>query len=90
MLGDAVVVLDAGSRQLLAISLRRIGGAQVLASNLPVGAAGGLAAKPLPGIPGIFPGPFVPFAGVAAGPGGRIFVAGDADGSVLALERSAS
>jgi hypothetical protein len=62
----------------------------VLASNLPVGAAGGLAPKPLPGIPGIFPGPFVPFAGVAAGPGGRIFVAGDADGSVIALERTAT
>ncbi len=85
ILGDAVVVLDAGSRQLLAMS-RADRRRQVLASNLPVGAAGGLAVKPLPGIPGIFPGPFVPFAGVAAGPGGRIYVAGDADGSVLALE----
>ena len=71
MLGDAVVVLDAGSRQLLAMS-RADRRRQVLASNLPVGAAAGLAVKPLPGIPGIFPGPFVPFAGVAAGPGGRI------------------
>ena len=89
ILGDAVVVLDAGSRQLLAVSSadrRR----QVLASNLPVGAAGGLAVKPLPGIPGIFPGPFVPFAGVATGTGGRIFIAGDADGSVLALDLIAS
>ena len=89
IVGNAVVMLDAGSRQLLEVSLkdrRRM----VLASNLPVGAAGGLAPKPLPGIPGIFPGPFVPFAGVAAGPGGRIFVAGDADGSVIALERTAT
>ena len=67
---------------------RRIGRRQVVASNLPVGAAGGFAVKPLPGIPGIFPGPFVPFAGVATGPGGQIFIAGDADGSVLALEPS--
>ncbi len=87
--GDAVFVLDAGARQLIEISLKDRRRA-VIASNLPVGAAGGLMPKPLPGIPGIFPGPFVPFAGLAAGPGGRIFVAGDADGSVLALERSVS
>jgi sugar lactone lactonase YvrE len=86
--GDAVFVLDAGSRELIEISLKNRR-RTVIASNLPVGAAGGLAPKPLPGIPGIFPGPFVPFAGLAAGPAGRIFVSGDADGSVLVLERSA-
>jgi sugar lactone lactonase YvrE len=83
--GDAVIVLDAGSRQLIEIALKD-GRRQVLASNLPVGSGGGLAPKPLPGIPGIFPGPFVPFAGVAAAPDGRIYIAGDADGSVIALE----
>jgi hypothetical protein len=87
LLGDALLVLDAGTRQLIQVGLkdrRRT----VLASNLPVGGGGGLTPKPMPGIPGIFPGPFVPFAGLAIGPDGRIFIAGDADGSVLALERA--
>jgi sugar lactone lactonase YvrE len=85
--GDALVVLDAGSRQLLQISLgdrRR----RLLASNLPVGSGGGLPVKSMPGIPGIFPGPFVPFAGITIAPDGRIFIAGDADGSVLRLEKT--
>ncbi len=85
---DALIVLDAGSRQLLEIGLRDRH-CRALASNLPVGSGGGLAAKPMPGIPGIFPGPFVPFAGIAIGPQGRIFIAGDADGSVLVIEHSA-
>jgi len=85
---DTLTVLDAGARQLIQIGLRDRQ-RKVLASNLPVGAGGGLAVKPMPGIPGIFPGPFVPFAGVATGPGGRIFIAGDADGGVLAIERTA-
>jgi sugar lactone lactonase YvrE len=87
--GEVLMVLDAGSRQLLQIGLkdRRC---QIVASNLPVGSAGGPPVKPMPGIPGIFPGPFVPFAGLAAGPAGRIFIAGDADGSVLQVERDAS
>jgi sugar lactone lactonase YvrE len=88
VVGDTLVVLDAGSRQLLQIGLkdrRR----RVIASNLPVGSGGGAPVKAMPGIPGIFPGPFVPFAGLATGPGGRIFIAGDADGSVLAAERDA-
>lgn len=89
MRGITLVVLDTGSRELIAYSKadrRR----QVLASNLPVGAAGGLAVKPLPGIPGIFPGPFVPFAGLAVASSGRIYISGDADGSVLALDENAS
>jgi sugar lactone lactonase YvrE len=86
---DALIVLDAGKRQLLQIGLadRR---SQVIASNLPVGSGGGLPVKSMPGIPGIFPGPFVPFAGITIGPGGRIFIAADADGSVLTLEQSIS
>jgi sugar lactone lactonase YvrE len=85
--GEALVVLDAGSRQLSQVGLkdRRV---QILASNLPVGSGGGAPVKAMPGIPGIFPGPFVPFAGLATGPGGGILIAGDADGSVLAVERS--
>ncbi len=86
--GDALIVLDAGSRQLLEIGLKDRH-RKVLVSNLPVGSGGGPAVKPMPGIPGIFPGPFVPFAGVTVGPDGRIFIAGDADGSVLAIERIA-
>ncbi|HEY2107911.1 MAG TPA: hypothetical protein VGH29_19095 [Candidatus Binataceae bacterium] len=89
VVGGALVVLDAGSRLLVEIALndrRR----KVLAANLPVGSGGSLAAAPMPGIPGIFPGPFVPFAGIATGPDGRIYIAGDADGSVLMVKRSAA
>jgi len=91
--GDALFVLDAGARQLLEIGLKDRS-RKLVASNLPVGSGGGLPVKPMPGIPGIFPGPFVPFAGVAAGPVERaslpvIYIAGDADGSVLALTRNA-
>ncbi len=87
--GDTLIVLDAGTRQLLQIGLkdqRR----QVIVSNLPVGSAGGLPVKSMPGIPGIFPGPFVPFAGLAIGPDNRLFIAGDADGSVLSVERAST
>jgi hypothetical protein len=86
---NALVVLDAGTRQLIEIGLKDRQ-RKVLASNLPVGTGGGLVVKPMPGIPGIFPGPFVPFAGVATGPSGRIFISGDADGSVVAIERAAT
>jgi sugar lactone lactonase YvrE len=87
--GDALIVLDAGSRQLLQIGLRDRR-RKLLASNLPAGSGGGLPVKSMPGIPGIFPGPFVPFAGITISPDDRIFVAADADGSVISVERTAA
>ena len=59
MLGDTIVVVDAGSRQLLAIS-RADRRRQVLASNLPVGAAGASRSNRYPESPGFFPDPSYP------------------------------
>ena len=42
--------------------------------------------KPLKGMPP-FSGPQGPFAGIAAGPDGTLYVSADGDGSVLALHR---
>lgn len=43
--------------------------------------------KPLRGLPP-FSGPQGPFAGIAAGPDGTLYVSADADGSVLALRET--
>ncbi|KZS60266.1 SMP-30/gluconolactonase/LRE family protein [Mycobacterium ostraviense] len=78
-----VYVVDAGARELVRFDLD--GGARhTIASDLPVGAPPGVIPKPLRGMPP-FSGPQGPFAGIAAGPDGTLYVSADADGSVLAL-----
>ena len=52
-------------------------------------AAPGVVPKPLLGMPP-FSGPQGPFAGIAAGPDGTLYVSADADGSVLAFHRTAT
>jgi hypothetical protein len=59
---------------------------RTIASNLPVGAPAGVMPKFLGPI-GDMAGPMIPFADVTAGPGGTLYVSGDAEGSVLALRR---
>jgi sugar lactone lactonase YvrE len=59
---------------------------RTIASELPVGAPPGVVPKPLRGMPP-FSGPQGPFAGIAAGPDGTLYVSADADGSVLAFRR---
>lgn len=86
LLGDQLLILDVGSRELISFSLSTKQ-RQTLASNLPVGAPPGITPKPLPGIPDLIPGPLSPFAGVAVGSDGAIYIAGDGEGSVLALRR---
>ena len=85
--GDTLYVLDAGARELIAYSLKS-GQRETIASNLPVGAAPGVVPKLLMGIPGLLPGPLRPFAGLAMGNDGRIYVAADGDGSVVAVSRT--
>ena len=75
--------LDAGSKEVLAVDLTE-GTRSVIATGLPVGAPAGVTPKPLLGMPP-FSGPQGPFAGIAAGADGTLFVSADADGSVLAL-----
>ncbi len=85
--GGQLLVLDTGSKELLAFSLSTKQ-RQTLASNLPVGAAPGITPKPLMGVPGLVPGPLSPFAGLAVGGDGTIYIAGDGEGSVLTLRRA--
>lgn len=79
-------IVDAGAKELVAIDLGTTA-RHTLATNLPVGPPPGVVPKPLLGAPP-FSGPQGPFAGIAAGPDGTLYVSADADGSVLALRKA--
>jgi sugar lactone lactonase YvrE len=78
-------VVDAGAKTLLAFDLKSKN-RRIIASDLPVGAPPGVIPKPLRGLPP-FSGPQGPFAGIAAGPNGTLYISADAEGSVLALHQ---
>ena len=59
---------------------------RIIASGLPVGAPPGVVPRTLAGI-GTLSGPIGPFAGIAAGKDGTLYVSADAEGSVLAIRR---
>ena len=79
-------IVDAGSKEVIAFDLNSKA-RNTIASGLPVGPPPGVEPKPLKGMPP-FSGPQGPFAGIAAGPDGSLYVSADADGSVLALRPS--
>jgi len=83
--GDELYIVDAGAKEVIAFDLsskeRR-----TIASGLPVGPPPGVTPKPLKGMPP-FSGPQGPFAGIAAGPDGTLYVSADAEGSVLAIRQ---
>jgi sugar lactone lactonase YvrE len=83
--GQQMYVVDAGTKTLVAVDLEN-STVRTIAAGLPVGAAPGVVPKPLRGMPP-FSGPQGPFAGIAAGPDGTLYLSADADGSVLALRR---
>ena len=84
-IGDVLYVVDAGAQSVLAVDL--VSGTQgTVAAGLPIGPPPGVEPKPLKGMPP-FSGPQGPFAGIAAGPDGTLYVSADGDGSVLALTR---
>ena len=85
--GDTLYVVDAGARELIAFSLKTKQ-RETIASNLPVGAPPGVLPKILMGIPGLLPGPLRPFAGVSVAGDGKIYLAADGEGSVIALSRA--
>jgi hypothetical protein len=85
VLDGILYVVDAGAKELIAFDLGS-GTGRTIAADLPVGPPPGVIPKPLRGMPP-FSGPQGPFAGIAAGPDGTLYVSADADGSVLALRR---
>ena len=80
-----VTAAKAGAKALIAVDLAD-GTQHSIASGLPLGAPPGVVPKPLKGMPP-FSGPQGPFAGIAAGPDGTVYVSADAEGSVLALRQ---
>jgi hypothetical protein len=80
-------IVDAGSKEVISFDLNTKARTAV-ASGLPVGPPPGVEPKPLKGMPP-FSGPQGPFAGIAAGPDGSLYVSADGDGSVVSLRRTA-
>jgi sugar lactone lactonase YvrE len=81
--GGRLYVVDAGLKELVEYDIaakRR----RTIVSGLPVGAPPGVIPKYLGAI-GTMAGPMGPFAGIAAGADGTLYIAGDAEGSVLAV-----
>ena len=85
--GDQLLILDVGNKELVSFSLSTKQ-RHTLVTNLPVGAQPGVTPKPLLGVPDLIPGPLSPFAGLAVGRDGMIYIAGDGEGSVLALSKA--
>jgi sugar lactone lactonase YvrE len=85
IVGGRLYVVDVKARQLVSCDLSG-GGRRTLASDLPVGApAGGMTIK-LGGV-GDMCGPMWTFTGLAIAEDGTIYIAADAEGSVLALRQ---
>ena len=83
MRGSLLVIVDTGSKELIEFDFAS-GKRRTLATNLPVGAPPGVIQKPMrPFMP--LCGAITPFTGIAAGLDGTIYIAGDGEGSVLAI-----
>jgi sugar lactone lactonase YvrE len=81
--GGRLVAIDTVAKALIACDPGG-GRRETIASDLPVGAPAGVA-PPFLGPIGDLAGPMISFSDVAAGPGGALYVSGDAEGSVLAI-----
>ncbi|MCE7795199.1 gluconolaconase [Sphingobium sufflavum] len=83
--GDRLFVVDTLTKELVAFDTG--GGARsTIASALPVGAPAGVVLPPAKPV-GTLAGPMTPFTGIALGGDGTLYVAGNAEGSVLALRQ---
>jgi sugar lactone lactonase YvrE len=78
-------IVDAGEKAVISVDLAS-GARTTIAAGLAIGPPPGVEPKPLKGMPP-FSGPQGPFAGIAAGPDGTLYVSADGEGSVLALRR---
>ena len=83
--GGRLFAVDTVAKNLVACDLSG-GAAEVIVRDLPVGAPTGIVGRHAGGV-GDMCGPMWCFTGIAAGPDGTIFIAGDAEGSVLALQQ---
>ena len=81
--GGALYALDRGTRQLHRKALGEA--AEIVARDLPVGAASGMRLNTLPGIALLMPGPLSPFADITTLADGGIAIGGESDGSLLVL-----
>jgi sugar lactone lactonase YvrE len=81
--GHKLYVVDTIAKHLVEYDLQTRA-RRVLASDLPVGSPHGIQFQQLGGV-GDMCGPMYTFTGVAVGGHGTVYVAGDADGSVLAI-----
>lgn len=84
--GGVLYIVDAGAKELVAYDLDAKKRA-VIATALPVGAPAGVTPKFLKAIPPLS-GPMGPFAGIASGSDGTLYLSADAEGSVMALRPS--
>ncbi len=81
--GDLLYVVDTGARELVEYDMvRKV--RRSLAAGLPIGAPPGVTPKFLRPFPPLS-GSIGPFAGIAAGADGTLYLSADAEGSVLAL-----
>jgi sugar lactone lactonase YvrE len=81
--GDVLYVVDAGAKELVEYDMAS-GARRSVGADLPVGAPPGIVPKFLDAI-GVLSGPMGPFAGIAAGADGTLYLSADTEGSVLAL-----
>jgi len=81
--GELLYIVDAGSKEVIEYDLARKT-RRTLAGGLPLGAPAGITPKFLKPFPPLS-GSIGPFAGIAAGADGTLYVSADADGSILAL-----
>ncbi len=84
--GGKLYATDTRARTLIEIDPTS-GAVATIASDLPIGAPPGATKMPWLGPIGDMSGPMINFADVTAGPDGTLYVAADAEGSVLALRR---
>ncbi|MBS9376087.1 SMP-30/gluconolactonase/LRE family protein [Rhodococcus sp. B50] len=82
---DILYIVDVGAKSVVAVDLETKA-RTIVALNVPVGAPEGVETKPLKGLPPLS-GAQGPFAGIAVGPDGTIYISADAEGSVLALRK---
>lgn len=81
--GGTLYIVDSELKELIAVSLAD-GQRQTLASGLPVGTPSGVEVEPLGGV-GELAGPMISFTGLAVGEDRAVYIAADAEGSVLCL-----